>query len=127
MIINAELQDNELDSNYKILAERVAAYNKKKGPRVGDWLRRKDGSMSRLTHDWGDSIQDGGGRYGRFYLGHGYLSYSGSLNPSVPVSKMVDTGDDKAGSVWFFKDNEVRAHNGIEADIMQRVYEEKDV
>ena len=101
-------------------------YNQKPGIRVGDYIIRKDGSCSRATYDWGDRIQDGGHMQGRFYLGNGYLSYSGSLNNAILKSKLVDTGRKEVGAVWFFSENIQKAHNSVSFYPYFRVFKEID-
>lgn len=110
-----------------ILAERSFCYGAKAGPRVGDWVEMLDGSVRRFTHDWGDEIQTtSGSEWGRgdqsFYLGKGYCSFSGSLDRAIPKGQLVDAGEQRQGSVWFFHHNETRAHNGVRASMPFRVF-----
>ena len=82
-----------------ILAARVEARDRIAGPRVGDIIRFADGGEGRFTYHWGDGIQtttrpNGGGS---FYLTEsGGLSYSGSLAESVPLARIVDTGEESS-------------------------------
>ena len=113
----------------KILADRMAEYNLIPGARVGDWIREPDGRMSRATHDWNqdgemsETIQHGGGEFGQFYLGSGYISYSGGLDTGIKKNQLRQTEEMKPGKVWFFKDDYHTAHNGIEFMVDFRVYE----
>lgn len=59
---------------------------------------------------------------GSFYLGDGYVSFSGSLEPSLPYSSLVDTGDMHDGAVWFFHHDYHQAHNGVSAVAKFRVW-----
>src|SRR5947207_14894030 len=97
----------EFDSqDAKILAERERQFNQVAGPRVGDFLRVPDGVL-RFTHDWGDSIQTTVGSKhpchsdASFYLGDGYASFSGSLDPAIDKARLRDTGEPLEGSFWF--------------------------
>src|SRR5438309_10692209 len=95
-----------------ILCERTEALNKRDGPRIGDFVIFADGIERRISYIWGfenqdgfwsarpDSVQTSDG--GSYYLGEGYVSMSGSLYTSVPIGTLADTGERKAGQVWFF-------------------------
>ena len=110
--------------NRQIVDERMASYNLLPGPRVGDWVELDDGKFTRLTHDWGDTIQDGG-EGGSFYL-DGYISYSGSLDPGISRSRLSDTGKTKLGTVWIFRDDHHVGHNGIDFRIPFRVFTKRN-
>lgn len=112
-----------MKSNEEILQERTEQYNKKPGARVGDFLKLPYGLITRFTHEWEDSIQTGGTKNGSYYLGGGYLSYSGGLDSGAKKIDLVATEETREGSIWFFKNNDSRAHNGIEFMIQQRVFE----
>ena len=113
----------------KILADRMAEYDAILGARVGDWIREPDGRMSRATHEWNQNgemseiIQHGGGEHGQYYLGKGYLSYSGGLDTGIKKNQLKQTDEMKLGKVWFFKDDYHTAGNGIEYVVDFRVYE----
>ena len=115
----------------KILEDRMKEYNAIPGARVGDWIREQNGRMTRVTHDWNDegqtdeTIQHGGGEYGQFYLGKGYISYSGGLDAGIKKNQLRDTGETKQGKIWFFIDDWYTTHNGIEYMVDFRVYEVK--
>lgn len=108
-----------------ILAERVAEIDRREGPRVGDFVRYADGVEHRVSHVWGDeaddTIQTSYG--GSFYLGHGYVSFSGGLEPGVKRETLTLTGERKDGRVWFFHHDYATAHNGVDARMAFRVYE----
>lgn len=104
-----------------ILNDRQDEYDKITGPRVGDYVIFADGTERRISHDWwGESFQTSEG--GSFYLGSGYQSFSGSLYTSVPADSLTDTGEQRHGLVWFFHHGWHRAHNGVYALAVQRVY-----
>lgn len=110
-----------MKSNEEILTERCNAYNEIIGPRVGDYLKLPYGIYTRFTYDWGDKIQTGGGN--GFYLGNGYISYSGSLDSGVKKSDIKQILEIKIGSVWFFNNDVKVAHNGHDTKMMFRVFE----
>jgi len=116
--------------NLDILSSRLSAREQITGPRVGDWLRRLDGSESRITHVWtfdgeGAHVQDGGTVCGRFYLQTtGHLSYSGGLNPGLPESVLELTEETRDGWVWFFDRDWWGANCGVDFKITERVWKQ---
>lgn len=115
----------------EICAQRVATYAKIVAPRVGDFIRMRDGTLRRFTHDWGDGMQTTVGDKhpctgdASFYFGDGYMSFSGALDPAIPLQQIESTDEIQLGSVWFFHHNETRAHNGVYTKIPFRVYRQK--
>ncbi|HEU4344084.1 MAG TPA: hypothetical protein VFU31_21220 [Candidatus Binatia bacterium] len=114
--------------NLEILKTRVEKFDARPRARVGDFLRLpalhpRLPSWTRFTHDWGDHIQTGGTENGSYYLGSGYLSYSGSLNPGVAHADLLATTEQKEGRLWFFDHNDARADGGVEFVIPLRVFE----
>lgn len=115
------------DRDRAILEDRENAWNKRKGPRVGDWIRFADGSELQISHLWDyEEIEVKKAQYtygGSFYLGSDYQSFSGGLEPGIPLDSLVLTPESKPGNVWFFHHNQARAHNGVNATVACRVYE----
>jgi hypothetical protein len=110
------------DKDREIVQRRLTMWNEITRPRVGDWLVYPDGTGKRFSHDWGDGLQVSAG--GSFYLGDGgWVSFSGSLDPTIPNAKIKPTDRMLEGTVWIFHHNDVRAHNGVVTDIPCRVYE----
>lgn len=98
--------------NENILVERQAILDTIEGIRVGDFVKCGD-KIARVAHHWGDRVQLTDGRYsGSFYLGRGYISYSGSLNSGIEVEKFHATNEVMEGNVWFFSQDHSMAHNG---------------
>jgi hypothetical protein len=115
-----EVETNAI--NLQILERRVNALNEIKAIRVGDYVLHLSGKMDRVTHVWDDTAQTGGGQ-GSYYLGErGYVSYSGSLDPGILLTKLVLTDELKKGTIWFFSRNHATAHNGVDFNINFRVY-----
>jgi hypothetical protein len=109
--------------NLQILERRVNAFNAVETIREGDYVKHLSGKIDRITHVWDDAAQTGGGQ-GSYYLGeNGYVSYSGGLDPGIPLTKLVLTDEIKKGMIWFFSRNNAFAHNGINFMIDFRVYE----
>ena len=122
----------ELDNKDKeIYAQRVQAWDAVSGPRVGDYCKLIDGTLRRFTHNWGDSLQTtvSGSHpcYGdaSFYFGCGYMSFSGSLDSSIPVDQFADTRETKNGSAWFFHHNYAKAHNRISVTVPCKVFQQQ--
>ena len=106
----------------QILADRITALNKIKGPRCGDYVKFTCGTIRRISHLWlGDSAQTSDA--GRYYLGHDGISFSGSLYSSVPITSLTLTTETRLGLVWFFHHDIPRAHNAVHFGAMFRVYD----
>jgi hypothetical protein len=117
-----------MKNNATIIHERVEAFNRRAGPRVGDYLKLprtdpRQGEFTRFTHDWGDHIQTGGGEHGQYYLmPHGYLSYSGSLDPGLAKAAVLPLAETKPGAVWFFDGDISGAGRGVDCMVPMRVF-----
>lgn len=117
-----ESQIKRAETNLRILKERVFDFNKKEGPRVGDYLELPYGLMTRFTHAWDDGIQIGGGS-ASYYLGDGgYISYSGGLDPSIEYTSIEPTEKVKDGMVWFFNEGYTGGGRGVHFYIPFRVF-----
>lgn len=113
------------DRDQAIKHERIARWNKRAGPRVGDFLQLNKDQLHRFTHDWGEDIQITDRHYpghGSFYFGGGYCSYSGGLDSAIAKDRLEDTGEIREGTVWFFHHGYAQAHNGVHTTIPCRVY-----
>lgn len=89
-------------------------------PRVGDYVITPDGKYQRAAYIWPDQVQTCDG--GSFYLGNGYASMSGGLDPGFKKEKLVPTGERKAGHFWTFHHNYAQAHSGIGISCSCRVF-----
>jgi len=121
-------------TNQRLIAEAVDKFNRRPGPRVGDFVQMPASEyyapgLYRITYDWGDEVQatsyptDGNG--GGFYLDGGHADYSGGLRGSVKKADLVDTGETKVAKFWMFNEGDVKAHNGIFYSFPVRVYTQK--
>ena len=117
---------HDLDSlDATILATRLAAWNVRRGPRIGDKIIMSDGSIRRLAHDSGSKMQTTSRTQPgdqSFYLGHGYCSFSGSLGEVIAKDELQDTGLTEDGAVWFFHHDRAVAFNAVHATIPCRLY-----
>ncbi|MET4190750.1 MULTISPECIES: hypothetical protein [unclassified Bradyrhizobium] len=113
--------------NDELRAKRLLEWDAIPGPRVGDFVIMPDGDERRFTHDWGDDIQttvkrDKNHFNASFYFGGTYMEFSGSLDPALLKSKLVDTGETRLGSAWFFHHGEVGGGNGVHFTMPCRVF-----
>ena len=109
--------------NFELLCERAAAYVRRTGPQVGDFVEMMDGTVRRFAHDWGEDIQvTCTGSDSSFYLSMSGASFSGSLDAPVLKEDLRDTGKTRSGEFWFFKNNSRRAHNGVNVMIICRIW-----
>lgn len=105
----------------EIFTQREAEYKKAPGPRVGHFVRFADGVERRISHVWSDekdqpiSIQTSAD--GSFYLGTGYMSFSGSLYVGVPAATLRKTEGTKFGRAWFFHHDFRTADNAVHVDV----------
>ena len=110
----------------EILAASIKARDSFDGPRIGDFIRMKNGELRRFTYRWPEGIQTTWkGESGSFYLDkEGYVSYSGSLESQIPFSRIRDTGQFREGAFWFFHHGFQQAFHGVDCRAPCRVYEE---
>lgn len=117
-----------MPSNEELLARRSRHREEANKPLVGDFVvftNSYDGESrtrtERISHDWDEyGVQTSPG--GSFYLGDGFTSFSGTLNPTIPTEKLKDTGEISQGSFWFFSKDYRAAGNSIHIEAPCRVY-----
>lgn len=108
----------------ELTVARAEARNKLQGPLVGDYVITPKGYL-RFTYDWGAEIQTTvrPGYDASFYIDKsGYMSFSGSLDPSVQKDRLELTDEIKDGSCWFFSHDYTEAHNGVHVTVPCKVY-----
>lgn len=108
-----------------IIETRMAKYDEVTTPRVGDWVDfdNGNGARQRISYvwDWGTlGAQTSPG--GSFYLGDCGASFSGSLDPLVPLESLTLTDEVRPGRVWIFHHDRHVAHNGVDVEVPFRVY-----
>lgn len=105
-----------------IIARRLAALDQDQGIHIGDYIDFADGVTRRLSHVWHDDygVQTSDG--GSFYLGDGFVEFSGSLHRPVPHRTLTSTGERRPGGIWVFHHDWHEAGNGVHDVIPFRVY-----
>jgi hypothetical protein len=108
----------------EILRVRAAAFLARQQVKQGDFIRFANGTIRRVSHVWTDennqpdgvqtTMKDTGGS---FYLGDGYMSYSGGMWPSIPANTLTRAVELMDGRAWFFHHDYSQAHNGIDVNI----------
>lgn len=107
----------------EIRAKRMELYERRDGPRVGDYVRFAGGTMARISAtDIEDDYFQPAGSNQRFYLGNGFIEFSGSLLRPMKRSTLVLTEETRSGSVWFFHHDFPGAGQGVDTTIPFRVY-----
>ena len=119
---NAHLDDRDS----VLLRDRSIVLRRREGVRVGDFIRMKDGSERRITYHWGDSVQTTDhGKSGSFYLGDGYIAFSGGMDSAIPLDRLrLIHHISRLERVWFFHHDQWRAHNGVDGWLDFPVYEQ---
>jgi hypothetical protein len=130
------MRNVELDEqDQAILDRRVKLYNQKEGPRVGDFVMLKGEDKPRrfICEAGTEHLQvTDKGAGGSFYLGEhdwtedkasvGYIRGSGACGPGILKTKLLNSGQTRTGRVWFFSHDISEKDNGVDVDILFRVF-----
>lgn len=127
------ISDRAHEKNLDLIAAREFARNEQKQPLVGDFII-VGGEYLRFTHDWDESglqttckRQGDATHHGGFHLSKsGRASYSGSLDPIIPLEKFELTEELRKGEFWMFNEDYATAHNGIGFMADCKVYKLKE-
>lgn len=121
IIVGADPRIEPCEEDARILDARVASWNKRAGPRCGDFCILADGAVRRFSHDWEElGLQTS--EFGQFHMGDGHMSFSGSLDPCLKRERLTETDEVRWGRVWFFHRGWQQAHSAIYADVACRVF-----
>jgi hypothetical protein len=112
----------------QLARDRLAEWDAIDGARVGDWIAMRDGTMRRFTHHWGDGLQTTVTHHvdASFYFSGDCMSFSGSLDPTIPLADILPTSETKNGSAWFFHHGQVGAHRGVHFAVPCRVFKQRE-
>ena len=105
------------EKDTKIAIDRLATLariREEKGrPVLGDYLILPGKSLRRVAHIWGDTqMQLASEGFGSFYLGDGYVEFSGTLEPTIEERYEL-TGEYERGEYWFFHNGEIGPDRGV--------------
>ena len=123
------MTEKDREFNDKLFLELEKGYNLIQTIRIGDFVLEPGGKCTRVTQVWEykngkpESVQVGGTYGGSFYLGAGYMSYSGGLDPSISVKKLHLTDKTMCGVIWFFNQDRLGEGRGVYYEMDFRVYE----
>lgn len=115
--------------NARLIAQAIQAFDARPGPRVGDFVWTLDGKLRRFTYDWGEALQvtayEDLGRGANFYMGIcGYAEFSGSLDPGIEKTKLVDSGEIRPANFWMFDQGVTGAHRGRTYSVDVKIWRE---
>jgi hypothetical protein len=102
-----------------ILEKRQAEFLKNDKPKQGDFIRFADGTLRRVTHVWTENNKpelcqtNENASDGSFYLGNGFMSYSGGLLSGVQADTLTRTQEIIKGAAWFFHHDFATAGGGV--------------
>ena len=96
-------------------------------PRQGEILIFPGLGQRRIAHVWPTTVQYTPSQNGSFYLGDGFMSYSGSLELGISRRRLERTSDTQQAGCWFFHHDHMCAHNGVHTTIPVRVWRVKPV
>lgn len=109
------------ERDHQIVAARLAALDEREGPRVGDFVIFADGVIRRFSHDWDEhGLQTSDG--GSWYLGDGYISFSGGLHPTIKRDTLTLAAEHRDAAVWIFHHDMAAAHRGVHVTVPLRVF-----
>jgi hypothetical protein len=115
-------------TNDEIQAQIRAAWEARKGLRVGDVIEMLDGTVRRFTYDWGTQIQTTMPRTAdlgpeRYYIGKtASADYSGALDYAIPYRCIVPTARTVEARFWHWKEGISGAGRGVDFTLPCRVY-----
>ena len=108
----------------EILKNRLNARAQITRPRCGDFVRFPNGKVERISNRLLSGAQTSPVRAGSFYLcAGGDASFSGGLNPPVPLGSLTHSSDSLPGSFWFFHHDAPGKDRGVWAEVPCRVYD----
>jgi hypothetical protein len=108
------------ERDQQIAEEKIKAYDEIPGPRVGDFIILPNGKYQRFSHEWPDQIQTCD--EGSFYLGKGYASMSGGLDPGYKKEEIIPTEQIRTGHFWFFHHDDACGSNSVGLKMDCRVF-----
>lgn len=105
----------------ELVALRIKAREKITKPLVGDFVLFPTGELERISHDWDDVMQTAPSGSIHLYRS-GYGSFSGGLNPPIPVESLEQLAVSLPGEFWLFHHDRSGAGRAVYFDIPCRVF-----
>lgn len=120
--LKVQAMNEALDAvDQAILEAAIKARESIMSPAIGDFVLFPTGELERFSHDWDEVIQTApSGSFHLLKCGDG--SFSGGLNPAIPVSSLELIPARLPGTFWFFHHGISGAGRGVHCEIMCRVY-----
>lgn len=116
----------ELDAhNLSILEQRADAHWQRSVPQTGDFVQMPDGTLRRLTDEWGDEVYTTCAKnteHDSFYLSVTRVCFSGATDARVAKRNLHDTGGFRVGTFWIFRNDQARPHNDLVVQMPCRVW-----
>ena len=115
------------EKNQAILRRRIELWEKKTGPKQGDFVRFADGELRLISHVW-DCYEDVNkwaiqtSKSGSLYFGDGYMDFSGGLDSGIDFSHFKLTDDKQDQTCWFFDHDWARAGGAVYAKVPAPVW-----
>lgn len=104
------------------ILEAEKNFNKRTGPRIGDYINLPDGQQTTITHIWEDGQIQTGNRGSCHLTKSGYISRSGSLDTGLKAEDIQPTTETKKGLIWSWHQNLSGGGRGVYFNITFKVY-----
>ena len=111
----------QANKDFDFIHEFLGLYEQRSGPRVGDFLQVMPDRYTRLTHVWGAVLYTGS-LVDSYYLGKGYITYSGSCGRGYEKKQVMPTTQTMEGRIWTFSNHWQGAGRGIHLTVPLRVF-----
>lgn len=97
-------------------AARDARAEANPGPMLGDVITYPDGTVERVAHHWGDTVQPSSGQGSHYMSPTGGVEFSGGLDSGIALAHFTRTGRVEA-AFWFFHHDSSGAHRGVQVTV----------
>lgn len=111
----------QVNKDFELIHKFLGLYEQRSGPRVGDFLQVAPDRYTRFSHAWG-TVLYAGSVFDSYYLGKGYITYSGSCGRVYEKKQVTLTGQSMEGRIWTFSNNWQGAGRGIHLTVPLRVF-----
>lgn len=113
------------ETNLRIAESRQRDRDALEGVRIGDYIRKADGTLVRVTWFTSDGHCKGYPRGSFSMYGGGFVDHSGTVGfDSFEVAALVDTGDREYANFWLFHHGSIGAGRRVDFKALCRVFSE---